>query len=188
MSVATLGASGWQVEPRQVERLRVDDDEIGFWMGWQFRAYAEINKAAATVQAFRFTTPIDFILLTQSLDLDAGAGRMSAWTGGSMGGSWTTIPVIGKNRMLSRPQPYYQSQVTIETGGTFNKTGATEVDLIRVRSATNNTNATNVGRGADDARGLPPGTYVILLEQITGTPANNDAVLGKYEIIWEERP
>lgn len=180
-----LGPDGWETTPNQLLRQRVDDDEIGFWSGWQFRAYSEINKDAVTVQAFMFSSPIDFILLAQRIELDSGGVRLSAWINGTPGGSWTSVPVIGKNRMANRQKPYYQSQVTLSTGGTFDKTGATEVDLIRIKSATATAQSTNVGAGMDDARGLPAGTYIILLEQIEGS---NDAVLGKFELIWEERP
>jgi hypothetical protein len=171
-------------------RVKVDEGSTGFFLGRETRAYFEfVDKAASAVRVFKVVSPVDFILLAQRVTLDSGAMRVSAWVGGTEGGTFNvSVPVILKNRMSGRPTPSYVPQMSITTGGTYNKTGGTELDLLRIRSATQNTNAVNVGAGGDDYRGLPAGTYYIVCEQLTGTPANNDAVNGKYEIVCEERP
>ncbi|MFC4518603.1 hypothetical protein [Cupriavidus pinatubonensis] len=184
----TLGPNGWQVETPQVQRLRVDEEQIGFWAGKFFRSYLELNiPVAGPMVSARFTSPIDFILWAQTLELSQGALRLEIFTGAVVpSGSWTQVPVIGVNRMLNgRPQPYYVPQVTIETGGSF--TGGTAVDLLTVRAAGQNGQASNVGESSTE-RGLPPGTYYIKLSTITGGLAVNDAAQGVYSIVWEERP
>jgi len=59
--------------------------------------------------------------------VDAGSLRFTAYTGATSGGTYsTTLPVIGKNRMTTRPTPNYTSQVTLDTGGTAS--GGTKVE------------------------------------------------------------
>lgn len=182
----TLGPEGWQVAPNQVSRLRVDDDEIGFFQGWQFRAYYELSIATGAERSFRFTSPVDFILSNQRMDLDAGGLRAAIFVGTvTPAGVWTQIPIVGRNRMSNklRPEPFYAPQVTIETGGTF--TGGTEVEVIRLRSASQSVAAATVGITAGDERGLPAGTYYIRMQPLAGV---NDTSTGLYTLVWEERP
>lgn len=165
------------------QRLRVDVGQTGFFAGREFRAYYEFSVALATTQCFRFTSPVDFILWSQALAVDAGGIRLEAFTGViTPSGTWTPITPIGKNRMIERPEPYYTPVATIETGGEF--TGGTAVDLIRVRSASQSVAAASVGATQEDERGLPPGTYYIRLAPLDGV---NDTSTGMYSISWEER-
>lgn len=182
----TLGPNGWQVAPNQVSRLRVDDDEIGFFQGWQFRAYSELSIAVGASVSFRFISPVDFILRAQRMDLDGGGLRAAVFIGAiTPAGVWTPVPVVGRNRMSNkfRPEPFYVPQVTIETGGTF--TGGTEVEVIRVRAASQSVSAATVGASSDDERGLPAGTYYIRMQPLAGV---NDTSTGIYTLAWEERP
>lgn len=177
-------------------RVKVDQGSTSFFLGREFRAYKELIAAASwsTPFYFRFTSTVDFILLAQRLEIDSGACRLSVWQSPTFAGTWsTTIPAIGKNRMSGRPgypnpaDPAYVPQCTITTGGTFS--GGTEVDLLRTRTGANqgNQSSANVGVSSDDYRGLPVTEFGIKIEPITGL-ANTDALNGKYEIIWEERP
>ena len=186
----SLGANGWIVDPPQVERLRVDEGQIGFWAGKFFRAYVEaVIPTAGPAVSFRFISPIDFILWSQSLVLTQGALRLEVFTdpGGTPitpSGTWTNIPIIGVNRMSTRPQPFYPSQITIQTGGSF--TGGTAVDLMMVRTASQNGQSSNVG-GISTERGLPATTFYGRLSTLTGGLAVNDAAQALYSIVWEER-
>lgn len=183
---ATLGPNGWQATPNQTSRLRVDDDEIGFFQGWQFRAYYELSIAVGAERSFRFTSPVDFILRSQRMDLDSGGLRTAIFVGTvTPAGVWTAVPSFGRNRMSNkfRPEPFYVPQVIIETGGTF--TGGTEAEVIRVRSASQSVSAATVGVAADDERGLPAGTYYIRMQPLAGV---NDTSAGIYTLAWEERP
>lgn len=167
------------------QRLQVDEGQTGFFERRMFRAYAELNiPTAGPAVSFRFTSPINFILWEQTLNLDQGAARAEIFIGATPSGVWTPITAIGQNRMTEFPE--YTSQVTVETGGSF--TGGTAVDLIRVRTAAINNQATNVGQTSASERGLPAGTYFIRIGPLTGGLPVNDAAQGVYLIRWEERP
>lgn len=167
------------------QRLRVDPGQTGFFAGRMFRSYTEqVIPVAGPAVSFRFTSPVDFILWSQTLTLTQGALRFEIFTGATPSGSWTSLPIIGVNRMAERPQPYYTPLVTIDTGGSF--TGGTAVDVMLVRTAAQNNSASNVGLESSE-RGLPAGTYYGRFSTLTGGLAVNDAAQMIYSIMWEER-
>jgi hypothetical protein len=137
-----------------------------------------MNVGVGATAVLRFTAPVEFILHEQSFNLVQGYCRFSASAGGSAGGSWTPIPVIGKNRMLSRPQPYYEAQCSIDTGGTH--TGGTEVEVVRLRTSGNSNFASTVGGGVGSERGLPAGTYYLRFQNL-----ESDTAIGVYTLMWE---
>jgi hypothetical protein len=167
-------------------RIRVDPGQTGFFAGKFFRSYIEavIPVAGPSVQ-FRFTSPINFILWSQVLQLMQGAIELRVYTGATSSGVWTARPVIGVNRMTEIPQPPYVSQITLETGGNF--TGGTEVDVLKVRTSSANNTAQNVGSESTE-RGLPAGVYHGRLQTLTGGLTVNDAAQLLYSLVWEERP
>lgn len=171
-------------------RLRVDVGQTGFFEGRMFRAFFNgiIPKAGPSVQ-FRFTSPVNFILWTQQLELTQGALQLEVYTGATPSGTWAPVPAIGLNRMSEVPQPAYASQVTIETsvGGTGNFTGGMREDLIQNRTASTNGTASNVGQEFSE-RGLPAGTYYGRLSTLTGGLTVNDDAQYIYRLAWEERP
>jgi hypothetical protein len=166
-------------------RLRVDPGQTGFFSGRMFRNYHEalIPVASPTVQ-FRFTSPIDFILWKQDLDLTQGALEMRVYTGATPSGTYVDKTPIGVNRMAERPQPYYDAQCRIGFGGNF--TGGTEVDLLKLRASAANNTANNVG-GDFSERGLPAGTYYGRFSTLAGGVTVNDAAQMIYSLLWEER-
>lgn len=171
-------------------RLRVDPGQTGFFAGRFFRSYIEavIDKGGLTPLYARFTSPIDFILWSQVLTLTQGAIRFQAFTGVTFSGAWTQRPVIGVNRMAERPLydgSYYAPQCTLETGGSF--TGGTEVDLLMVRTASTNGQASNTGQTQSE-RGLPAGQFGLKFSILTGGLAVNDNAQMLYALEWEERP
>jgi hypothetical protein len=167
-------------------RIRVDPGQTGFFSGKFFRAYIEslIPVAGPSVQ-FRFTSPVDFILWLQSLELTQGGAELRIYTGATGSGTWTQRPVIGVNRMIQRPQPYYSPQCTLEVGGNFS--GGTEVDVLKVRASAANDTAQNVGDSWSE-RGLPGGIYYGRLQTLTGGLNVNDPAQLIYSLTWEERP
>lgn len=184
--VATdLPSDVWTQDVEGFRRLRVDQGQTGFFSGKFFRSYIEatIPVAGPSVQ-FRFTSPIDFILWSQVLEITQGAVEFRVFTGATSTGSWTQRPVIGVNRMAQRQTPYYTNQITLETGGNF--TGGTEVDLLKVRAPSANNSASNVGIESSE-RGLPAGTYHARFQTLTGGVTVNDAAQLLYTLIWEER-
>lgn len=166
-------------------RLRVDDGQTGFFERRMFRTYYELNlPTAGPARQFRFTSPVNFILWEQSVELDQGAIRWEVFTGASSTGVWTALPIIGQNRMTE--VALYNPVCTVDTGGDF--TGGTAVDLLRIRTAAVNNQATNVGNTTASERGLPAGTYHIRVSILTGGLPVNDAAQGVATLRWEERP
>ena len=174
-----LPSDVWTETKEGFRRLRVDLGQTSFFLGKQFRSYYDFSLAAAEVRYFRFTSLTDFVLFDQSLSISGGSVRLSVWTGATPSGVWTSIPVIGKNRMTSIPQPPYVTNVTFQTGGTF--TGGTEVEAIRLVAATATAQQSTVGANAGDERGLPATTFYIKVEATNSTPV----VI--YSLYWEER-
>lgn len=171
------------------ERLRVDPGQTGFFAGRFFRAYYEfVMPVAGPERSFRFTSPIDFILWSQVLMVTQGAVRFEAFANpATTPGPWASVPVIGVNRMAERPQPYYTSQITVDssaTAGAF--TGGTPLDLLLLRAAGQNGQASNVGTNQSE-RGLPAGVYYLRLSTLTGGLTVTDAAQGTVALEWEER-
>lgn len=166
-------------------RLRVDPGQTGFFAGKFFRSYLEANipVAGPSVQ-FRFTSPVDFILWSQVVALTQGALELRIYGGATESGVWTARPAIGVNRMAQRPAPYYVPQASLSVGGNF--TGGTELDVIKVRTASQNVNTSNINEQASE-RGLPAGSYYGRFSTLTGGLTVNDAAQLLYSLVWEER-
>jgi len=163
-------------------RLRVDSGQTGFFEGREFRTFYELDVATGTSVYIRFVSPIDFILSEQILTLDSGSIKFTALTGATPSGAYSVpLPVIGKNRMLSRKSPFYAPQITLSTGGAA--TGGVIVELFRVIAANATAQKQTVLGANSTERGLPAGTYYLRLENI-----GNNAATGVYTLIWEERP
>lgn len=176
------------------DRIRVDVGQTGFFEGREFRSYFEFSSdvvpstaiAVGGTRTFKFTSPVDFVLQSQIVEVDKGGVRVRAFINATDGGGWTSVPVIAKNRSPKRRQfntGYYVGQATVSTGGTF--TGGTEVDVLRARTASQTVAAANVGSAQDDERYLPAGSYFIIVQPLAGV---NDTSEGIYSISWEERP
>lgn len=167
-------------------RMKVDQGSTDWFLGREFRTYYEFIKTASwTTFWLKVGTVQDFHLLSQRVDIDSGAARFSVWLGATPSeGNWTAIPAYGRNRMSDTP--VVVPSLGLSYGGTF--TGGNEVDLLRLRTTASvgNQSAVNVG-GDSDVRGLPAGIYAIKIEPITGV-ANTDALNGKIELLWAERP
>jgi len=149
--------------------------------GREFRAYLELSVGAGLTTVIRVTAAAPFTLTKQALSIDDGTMRFAAIAGtGTPGGSFSVpIPTIGKNRQLTRPTPFYVSQVVLETGGTI--TGGTEVEVFRLKAAAQSQQQTTVGGSIETLRALPAGTYYLKFENLaTGT------VAGVYTLEWAE--
>ncbi|MBU0792098.1 MAG: hypothetical protein KKC55_16750 [Gammaproteobacteria bacterium] len=167
-------------------RLRVDVGDTDFFAGRKFRDYIPLAVPVAGPSIkFRFSSPINFILWAQDLDLTQGALDLRVYTGSTTSGTWVDRVPIGINRMTDRPQPYYEPQCRLALGGGF--TGGTEVDMMLLRASAANNSASNVGDKFSE-RGLPPGIYYGELKTLTGGVAVSDAAQGKYNLEWAERP
>lgn len=177
-----LPADVYTSDTEGYRRLRVDTGQTGFFEGREFRTFYEFNIPSANSVYIRVTSPVDFILFEQSLTVDAGSVRFTALIDATPAGTFSNnLPVIGKNRMASRKQPFYNAQLTLTSGGTAS--GGTVVELFRVVAANATAQQQTVLGASSTERGLPAGTYYLRLENI-----GNAAATGVYTIIWEERP
>lgn len=166
-------------------RLRVDTGQTGFFAGKMFRTFYEFNIPSDGSLTILFQSPINFILWNQQIEIDQGAIKVENITGPTIGGTFTELPRIGRNRMTEAPQPLYASQMQCGFGGTL--TGGTVVDVIRLRTNPNqgNSRSSNIVNGQDSERGIPPGNYGVRLTPLTGI---TEATLGTIHFDWEERP
>ena len=162
-------------------RLRVDVAQTGFFRGREFRTFYEFSIAAGNSVTLKVNSPIDFILFSQSLTVDSGDIRFSAVVGATETGSFTTdLPIIGKNRMSTIPQPPYVCPITIKNGGTI--TGGTVVEVFRIHTSAATGQEATVGGVQGSERGLPAGNYYLTLQN-TGT----GTATGVYRFWWECR-
>jgi len=164
------------------ERSLMENSRNGFAEGREFRSFWEFSLATAEVRTIRVASAVPFILYNQTLLIDAGGVRFEAISGAATGGTYgTLLPIIGKNRHLSRPFPYYEPQCVLDTGGTA--VGGTVVEVIRASSIGTGTNTGTVGHSINDERALPAGTYYLRI-----TNLDNGTSSGIYNLWWEERP
>lgn len=158
----------------------MDSSKQGFFDGREFRSFFEFNIATGTTTVMRYTANVDFILKLQDLTVDDGSIKFSAIANGTTGGVWTALPIIGKNRMLSNPQPAYVAKNTFDQGGTV--TGGTVVEIFRVVASSVTAQKSTVS-GRVTERALPAGVYHLKLENISTGSAT-----GVYSLEFEERP
>lgn len=167
--------------PDKRPRLRVDAAQTGFFEGREFRSYYEISLAAGASVYLQYTAACEFILFEQSLVVDEGKLKVTVSVDGTPAGSYNTaLPIIGKNRMLERLQPYYTAVNTINTGGTHS--GGTVLEVFKVVAASATAQQSTVGGGVSDERGIPVGAYYIKFENYGSGTAS-----GIYTLWWEER-
>lgn len=186
---AVFPADMYTSDKNNFRRLKVDVGQTGFFEGREFRTFFEFNIPAGNVRTFKFNAPVDFILFEQSLTVDDGKVRFSAFSGATEIGTFNTmVPIFGKNIMTERLQPYYTPQVTINTTASTvalgsDITGGTLREVFRVVAATSTAQQQTVGGAPQSERGLAAGTFYLRIENI-----GNGAATGVYSLIWEERP
>lgn len=162
-------------------RVRVDVAQTGFFEGREFRSFVEFSIPSGQSVVYKFSIPVNFILFEQNMTVHAGGVKYTAEVGGTFSGSFTTdLPIVGKNRMSTRPQPYCVSQASITTGGTY--AGGQIIDVARLVTSGSTAQQATVGLSSTE-RGLPAGDYCVRL-----TNLSNGTSTGVYNIFWEERP
>lgn len=188
-STTNLPRDVWTSSSEGFRRLRVDTGQTGLFEGREFRSFFEFNIPANNVQVLKFVSPIDFMLFEQTIAADAGSVRFQALTGATEVSTFnTTVPVIGKNRMAQRKQPYYTSVITINTHAApvafgSGVTAGTVVENARVVAANATAQQQTVSGGNQSERGLPAGTYYLRIHNF-----GSGAATGVYSLAWEERP
>lgn len=169
-------------------RLRTEPGEHSFFEKLQFRTFKEFDAASGTAIAagatyvIKAVVPVDVVLLSLTLTLDNGQGKVETVVGGTAGGTFTALPIFNQNNMaLEGPMPIPTPQVVLTAGGTH--TGGTRLDVFRIKVATASGQASNVDAAQGTQRGVAPNTYHIRVVN-TGS-GNMEGVLHTH---WEERP
>lgn len=164
------------------QRIRVDVGEAGFFEGRQARCFKEFSIAAGATYTIKFVVPINIILMTQGVELDAGSIRITNTVGGTPAGTFSeTLPIVPKNTMTERPTPLYAPVVVATAGGSVS--GFTTLDIHRVVAATATAQQVTVGNQVGDNRGIGANTFHVLYENFGAGTAT-----GTLFFIWEERP
>lgn len=142
------------------------DATPGLFRGRCYRAYKEFT--GATVLRLVASTP--FMLTAQVLFVDTGQARCVVSTGGTPGGTFTTLPtVFNKNGVVVAPAP----SAVLTQGGTVS--AGTEREVLRVNAGGGQGAITSLA----GVRYLPAGTYYISIS-VTGSTS------GMYSIEYEE--
>lgn len=159
-------------------RIPVDAGQTGFFERREFRISEELSMPTGTSLVYRFESPVNFILWEQVIECDANLLKFEAIVGGTDGGTFTPVPMWGKNRMTEQPE--YARQVTVSKGGTV--AGGQVAEVLRLQAAGATAQRVSVGSSVGSERGLPAGVYHLKLSAIGGD------VTGTFALVWEERP
>jgi hypothetical protein len=84
-------------------RLPVDVGQTGFFERREFRISEEISISNGAELVYRLESPVNFILWEQSYQCDENLLKFEAIVGGTEGGTFTPVPIWGKNRMSEQP-------------------------------------------------------------------------------------
>lgn len=168
-------------------RVRVDPQQTSFEEGREFRIVRKLVTSIGKTY-WKFTSATDFILFVQAFGTSVGDIEFRAYRAADVtdGGGWSgTVPIFGTN-ISSEYREYngarYQTQVTIETGGTVTINNAENyADYIRAKTSNATAQQVTVGGGSDDKRYLAAGTYYFEFDTIS-------AAESRIELVWEERP
>lgn len=160
-------------------RLRVDVAQTGFFAGREFRTFRRLSIPAAGSLVVRAVVPVDVILFSLALEMTDGWVDIETVVGGTPSGVWAeTLPIFRRNNMAVAP--VVVPQVVLTAGGTH--TGGTILDAMAARSSGATAQASSVGNGITDERGIAPGTYYFRL-----TNPGSGTATGVWRAWWEER-
>lgn len=160
-------------------RLRVDVAQTSFFEGREFRTFKEWPVATTGGYVIQVVVPVNIILFSLGIQLEAGEARIETVVGGTPAGIFDEVlPKIAANTMSEVPTPAPTSQVLLTAGGTH--TGGVVIDVLRAKTSGNSNFAQSVGGSITDERGVGLNTYYF---RITLTEA-----IGVFKARWEERP
>lgn len=161
-------------------RMRVDVGQTGFFAGREFRALHEFSIASGASEVIKVVAPINTIVQMFAAEIELAALRVELRVGGTEGGTFNTaVPIFKTNTMTTASN--YTGQVTMHTGGTH--TGGTLVDLIILKSGTNQNKSVQQTASDDLPNAFSAGTFYIKLINTDGATA-----AGVFRARWEERP
>lgn len=179
--VSDLMSSGFE----GVRRLKVDQEDTSYVLGVQFRVSYPLTIADGVPVTLRFTSPIDFELISQTLESHQSGYVLEVFRDaqGAETGLFNSVVPIYKNNFQSTAIEY-TNQVTIETGGGFTPdAGQGAVETIHILASSATAQKSTVFAGADGKRGLAAGAYYLRFTKFEGV---GDA-LGVYSLIFNEK-
>jgi hypothetical protein len=161
-------------------RMRVDVGQTGFFAGREFRCLHEFSILSGANQVIKVVAPINTIVQMFQAEIELAELRVELRVGGTEAGTFNTaVPIFKVNTMTTASN--YVGQVTMNTGGTH--TGGTLVDLILLKSGTNQNKATQSTASDELPNAFAAGTFYIKLINTDGATAT-----GIFRARWEERP
>lgn len=163
-------------------RLKTDVGQTSFFEGREARTFFEFNIPSNSSVTIKAVSPVNIILFSVGATVDSSGIRLITVAGGTETQPFnTTVPVLSKNNMTSRPTPFYVPQATLSTGGSI--TGGVTIDIVRIVAANATAQQTSVGSESFSERGVNPGTYYWVIENLS-----NGNATGVFRAFWEERP
>lgn len=142
------------IHENRADRTNVDSELASFFAGTQARTFYELSIGAGLSIYVRMQRPVDVIIRSFKLSVNAGEIRCEIYRGATPAGVWTTeLPVISKNETDSRPLPLYVPKVSLQTGGTF--TGGTLYDVLDILTAGATAQQLTVGGEGQSDLGAP---------------------------------
>lgn len=162
-------------------RVRVDVGQTGFFAGREFFTFYEFSIPTAQSVVIKINALTDTYLQKFIVDLWTADLRVELFSGGVSSGTYNVnLPVLRSN-MTSTIDATYDSQTTLETGGSF--TGGTLIDVMQLFAVANPAKGSAVEGGGDAVLGFGAGIYYIKLSNI-----NSITATGVFKARWEERP
>lgn len=166
------------------DRVKVDPGQTNFFLGRQFRAFKEFSIPTGTSLVIQVVPTIPVILMDAHINIDNGWLKIDTVAGGTPGGTFTPESTIfNLNNMpvgLDKAEAY-AATATVSSGGTV--TGGVLLDTIRLKVANNSNFGASVNSAEDLPRGVSPGTYYYVLQNL-----GPDTATGVWRIAWEDRP
>lgn len=162
-------------------RIRVDVGQTGFFEKREFETYREFATPTTDTFVLRVVSPINFILLSLGLEIEAGSAQLRTYSSGTPTGTFSeTMPYIPANTMSETP-PAYSPQIVltaIPSGGSLS--GGSQIRVARVKAADNSNFSQSVGATPDQVSGRAAGTYYATLTMTS--------FVGVLTARFEERP
>lgn len=172
----------------EIGRIRVEDGSTAFANGTGFRVSEPLSLDAALSPTtyIEFNSPIDFTLVNQSVSCDLGGFSYEVYRAdqGVVGTPFTDdVRVLKRNARSDAPA--YIPVITLKTGGVFTPAAlAVPVDTIRVIAGAQVKKITNVSGVESSSRGLPAGSYYIIVAAIAGITG---LISGVLELLYDEQ-
>lgn len=164
-------------------RVNIDSQLASFYAGTLARTFYELSIGAGLSVYIRMQRPVDIILKSFKLAVNAGEIRLEIYRGATPAGVWSTeLPILPKNETALRPLPLYVPKSSLQTGGTFS--GGTLYDVLDILTANATAQQSTVGGEAQSDLGAPKDSvgYYKFTNPGSGTAK------GIFSAWWEELP